>query len=105
MVDRFRALPTARVLGLDVPVAVTRRARLLGLALLARRRAPRGLLIPRCCSIHTFGMRFALDVVFLGRDGEIASVRSGLPPRRFARCPAADAALELPAGTAPRRIR
>jgi len=103
--DRFCALPTARVLGFDVPIAVTRRARLLGLALLDRGRAPRGLLIPRCRNIHTFAMRFALDVVFLGGDGRIVSVRREMPPRRFARCPGAEAVLELQSGSWPRRRR
>ena len=35
--------------------------------LLDRHRAPEGLLIPRCRSVHTYGMRFPLDLLFLGR--------------------------------------
>jgi uncharacterized protein len=80
-----------------VPVAVTLPSRLLGLSLLRPGRAGAGLLLPRCRSVHTFGMRFALRVVLL--DGELApvSVRATVPPRRIVREPRAAAVLELPA--------
>jgi uncharacterized protein len=80
-----------------VPVAVGFRARLLGLALLDRADAGPGLLIPRCSSVHTFGMNFALDVYFLGGDGEILEARRGVPPRRLLACRGAVAVLEIPA--------
>jgi uncharacterized protein len=94
---RFRGVPHAEVSSRRVPVAVTLPSRLLGLALLRPERAGAGLLIPRCRSVHTFGMRFALRVVFL--DGELAplSVRETVPPRRIVREPGAAAVLELPA--------
>lgn len=74
------------------------RARLLGLAWLDRERAGAGLLIPRCSSVHTFGMRFPLDLVFLDGDGRELSVRCGVGPRRFASDRRAAAVLELPSG-------
>lgn len=40
------------------------------------------LLIRPCGSIHTIGMRYALDVVFLDRKGQVLKVREGLPPWR-----------------------
>ena len=80
-----------------MPVADSPLARLLGLALLDRRRAGEGLLIPRCRSVHTFGMRFPLDVVFLDTAFRPISRRSGLGPRRFAGERGAVAVLELPA--------
>jgi len=70
---------------------------LLGLAQLDRRLAGTGLLIPRCSSVHTFGMRFALDLVFLDRDGRPCSVRRAVAPRRLAWDRRASAVLELPA--------
>lgn len=83
-------------LGINVPTATRFGSRLLGLALLSRERAGPGLLIPRCRSVHTFGMRFALDVVFLDDGGEeIRRARVG--PCRFARERRARATLELPA--------
>jgi hypothetical protein len=92
---RLRGLPRAELCSARVPVAVTLSSRLLGLALLRPERAGAGLLIPRCRSVHTFGMRFALRVVFL--DGELAplSVRETVPPRRIVREPGAAAVLEL----------
>jgi uncharacterized membrane protein (UPF0127 family) len=83
--------------GLEVPVADRIRARLLGLAHLDRADAGPGLLIPRCSSVHTFGMRFALDVYFLAPDGGVLKVRPALPPRRLAACRGAVAVLEVPA--------
>ena len=85
------------VLGNDraVPVAATRRTRLLGLALL-RRSAVTGLLIPRCRAVHTVGMRFRLDLHFLDARGLALSVRRGVRPGRFVREPAARSVLELP---------
>lgn len=95
---RLAELPTVEVAGRRVPVAATRRARLLGLARLDRDCAGPGLLIPGCRSVHTFGMRFALDLVFL--DGAMAtvSVRRRVPPRRLALERRAHSVLELPAG-------
>jgi len=95
-VERFTGLPRELVLGFEVPVATSRRARLLGLAHLDRGRAPEGLLIPRCRSVHTFGMRFALDLVFLDGAGEVVAIRPGVGPRRLVRCSAASGVLELP---------
>jgi len=93
---RFRRLERTRLLGLEVPVATTRASRLLGLALLTRERAPTGLLLPRCRSVHTFGMRFPLDLVFLDAAGRVVELRRGVPPGSFVRCPGAMAVLEFP---------
>jgi uncharacterized protein len=79
-----------------VPVAIGLGSRLLGLARLDRAEAGPGLLIPRCSGVHTFGMRFELDIVFLDRRGRTISERLGVPPRRFARDGRAVAVLELP---------
>lgn len=94
---RLRRLRVASAAGLRVPVAAGRRARLLGLAHLDRGEAGVGLLIPRCRSVHTFGMRFPLDLVFLDAAGRPLSVRRAVPPRRLAFDRNAVAVLELPA--------
>ncbi len=96
MSRRFRDLPTATVLGREVPVATGPRARLLGLARLDRDEAGPGLLIPGCASVHTFGMRFPLDLVFLDPDGRPRSFRRAVLPRRFASHRGAGAVLEIP---------
>jgi len=94
--DRFRSLPRHQVLGLDVPVAVDFHSRLLGLAGLSRERAGAGLLLPRCASVHTFGMRFDLDLVFLDDEDRPLAVFLRVPPRRLAWHGGAAAVLEIP---------
>jgi uncharacterized membrane protein (UPF0127 family) len=86
------------VLGRRLPVAGGRVARALGLALLDRDSAGAGLLIPRCRSVHTFGMRFPLDLVFLDRAGRPIEVRRRVPPCRLAACRPAASVVEIPAG-------
>jgi uncharacterized membrane protein (UPF0127 family) len=72
------------------------RERLLGLAF--RREAPHGeaLLIPRCRSVHTFGMRFPLDIAFLDEHGSVMRLERSVPPRRVLYCRGASAVLETP---------
>ena len=70
---RFRRLKSRRIHGFEVKVASDPVSRLLGLALLDRHRAPEGLLIPRCRSVHTFGMRFPQPFVGM-RVGGVAIV-------------------------------
>jgi uncharacterized protein len=76
-------------------VARTFRDRLVGLAW--RREPPaEGLLLPRTRSVHTFGMRFALDLHWLDAAGAVVRVDRAVPPRRLRTCPRARAVLELP---------
>jgi hypothetical protein len=88
-------------------VAHSLRARLVGLAL--RRRPPdHALLLPRCRSVHTFGMRFPLDLVWLGRDGRPVRVDRAVRPWRVRSCRRAVAVLEagrMPAMAEPQRNR
>jgi uncharacterized protein len=77
-------------------VARTFRDRLVGLAW--RREPPaEGLLLPRTRSVHTFGMRFALDLHWLDAAGGVVRVDRAVPPRRLRTCLRARAVLELPA--------
>jgi uncharacterized membrane protein (UPF0127 family) len=82
----------------EIIVARSRRTRLLGLAL--RRRTPAGgaLLLPSCRSIHTFGMRYALDLVWLDRQGRVLAIDERVPPLRIRTCLTAAAVIEAPAG-------
>jgi uncharacterized protein len=63
-------------------------------------RAGEGLLIRPTSAIHTFFMRFAIDVVFIDRAGVVQKVVSALRPWRFAGNRGARCALELRAGEA-----
>jgi uncharacterized membrane protein (UPF0127 family) len=83
---------------MQIRVASSRWLRLLGLAL--RERPPPGhaLLLPRCRSVHTFGMRFALDLVWLDRGGAVLGVDQGVRPWRVRSRREAVAVMEVPAG-------
>lgn len=94
---RLRRLPRTTVLGREVRVAVDRRARLLGLAGLESGEAGPGLLIPRCASVHTFFMRFPLDLVFLTPAGRPLRSLAAVAPRQLLWCVGAAAVLEVPA--------
>ncbi|HEX6228389.1 MAG TPA: DUF192 domain-containing protein [Solirubrobacterales bacterium] len=97
LAPRLRRLPRTTVLGREVAVARGLRSRLLGLAHLDRERVGEGLLIPRCSSVHTMGMRFPLDVCFLDPRGRTISIRAAVPPHRLVWERRAAAVLELPA--------
>lgn len=86
--------------GRVVAEATTRRVRMLGLARLDDLPAAWGLWFPRCRSVHTFGMRFPLDLIWLGRDGEVVRVDRDLPRRRNATCRGARSVVEVRAGEA-----
>ena len=98
---------------LELRLASSAPRRLVGLIGRGGLRSGTGLLIPRCASVHTVGMRFAIDVVFVrlaGHQLEVLAVRESLPPWRAARVrrrrlgvPRGEiAAIELAAGEARR---
>jgi uncharacterized membrane protein (UPF0127 family) len=93
---RLARLPVAFVGGRSVRLATGGLARTLGLAFLERHAAGSGLLIPGCRSVHTFGMRFPLDIAFLDAEGAVLSRRRGVGRRRIVADRRAAAVLELP---------
>ena len=52
-----------------------------------------------CESVHTFFMRFPIDLVYLDRNNKVRKVRSAVGPWRLSACFSAHSILELPAGT------
>ena len=94
---RLSRLPRAEIGGVCFPVAADRRARLLGLAGLGREEAQPGLLLPGCACVHTFWMRFELDLHFLDGHGNLLAERLAVPPRRLAYQRGAEMVLERPA--------
>jgi uncharacterized membrane protein (UPF0127 family) len=74
----------------------TRRRGLLGRAGLDEGHA---LVIVPCGAIHTFFMRFSIDVVFVAKDGRVVKCAQEVRPWRLAAAVTAHAAIELPAGT------
>jgi uncharacterized membrane protein (UPF0127 family) len=57
-----------------------------------------GLWIVPCEAVHTFGMKFPIDLVYLDRKRRIVKVRAGVPPWRLSACLSAHSVLELAAG-------
>ena len=49
-------------------------------------------------SVHTFGMRFALDLVWLGREGRVVRIDTNVPVRRVKTCLRARSVIEACAG-------
>lgn len=61
--------------------------------------AGEGLVIRPCGSVHTFGMKYAIDVVFAAADHRVLKTVPGLGPGRMAACGGSRYVVELPAGT------
>ncbi len=98
---RFAGLPTERLgNGLVVVEAKSHRARRRGLARLDSLPADHALRIPRCPAVHTFGMRFALDLIWLDKHGRVVRVDRNVPPRRMRMCLRARSVIETLAGGA-----
>jgi uncharacterized protein len=59
-----------------------------------------GLLIEPCSSVHSFFMRFPIDVVFADRAHTVVGLTQAMPPNRpYAGAWRARYVVELPAGT------
>jgi len=86
--------------GRRVAVARTRSARMKGLARLESMPATYALHIPKCRSVHTFTMRFPLDLIWLDRDGQPVRVDRDVAARRMKMCVRARSVVECNGGTA-----
>jgi uncharacterized membrane protein (UPF0127 family) len=69
--------------------------------LLGRRELAPGtaILIAPCSAVHTFGMQFAIDVIFASRDGRVIKLRRAVAPGRIAVALRAFAVIEMAAGS------
>ncbi len=92
--DPLRALRLRR--------ATSSRDRLVGLLAGPPIAEDEGLVLEPCDAIHTFAMRFPIDVVFLDRSGRVMRVVERLAPWRIAWTPGARTVIETAAGTASR---
>lgn len=96
---KIRHMRTGKDIASRVESALTFSKRLIGL--MGRSTIPdeQGLYFPGCKSIHTFGMKFAIDVLFLDKEMKITKIVSRLNPNRLAFAPfATRATLELAGG-------
>ena len=83
----------------NVALAQTAVSRLKGLLFYKEFRNGQALIIKPCNSIHTFFMRFPIDVIFLGANDKIIKIHQGMKP--FKATPIyfkSNFVIELPAG-------
>ena len=97
--QRFDQLPRQTLPGgLTVVEAASHRARRRGLSRLDALAPDHALHIPKCFAVHTFGMRFGLDLIWLAKDGTVARVDHAVGPRRMKACRRARSVVETLAG-------
>ncbi len=58
------------------------------------------LVLAPCSSVHTFFMRFPIDILFVSRDGVVLRIRRAVRPWRLAARLGAFAVIEMAAGAA-----
>lgn len=96
---RLESLPVVELPdGLRVYEARTWAARRDGLSGLQELPEHLGLWIAPCRSIHTVGMRFALDLVWLDAEKAVSGIVAGVPPHRQRTSWRARSVIEVAAG-------
>jgi uncharacterized membrane protein (UPF0127 family) len=93
---------TGETLAERIEPALDSRTRGKGLVGRSHLPAGSGMIIAPCSSIHTFFMKFAIDVVFVKADGRVAKIARELGAWRLAGAVGAFGVVELPAGAAAR---
>lgn len=102
-VDRLERLSCERLPGgLELRRARSAAQRGRGLAGLSGLPPHVGLELHRCRAVHTVGMRFALDLLWLDGDGHVLRIDRGVAPRRHRACLRARSVVEVTAGGAER---
>ena len=96
----MRNLTRNAVLGDAVEVADSSAKRRTGLLKHERLEAGGGLWISPCESVHTFFMKFPIDLVYIDKERKVRKVRNAVPAWRLSACLTAHSIVELPAGTA-----
>jgi uncharacterized membrane protein (UPF0127 family) len=91
---------THEPLATEVELAVTRRARNRGLLGRDGLDPSAAIILAPCTAVHTAFMRFAIDVLFLDRDGCAVKIVANVGPWRIALAARAYAVVEMAAGSA-----
>lgn len=100
MVLRVTNLSKSTCLGTKIKVADSPRERMVGLLRTTCLEPGSGLLIFPTQAVHTFGMKYPIDIVFLDKKKVVVGVRTNLRPCRLS--PVfwrAECAIELPVRT------
>ena len=96
---RVTNLTRGRILANRAEIADTSAKRRTGLLKHSGLAPGEGLWIVPCEGVHTFRMKFPIDVVFLNKKRVILKIRPNMVKSRIALCLRAHSVLELPAGT------
>lgn len=89
-----------QVLFNEVKVADGFFTRLIGLLRTTGLSKNQGLLLKKCNQVHTFGMKFMIDVIFLSKDGDILHMEPEMGPGKVSPLiKTADWVLEVKAGS------
>ena len=95
---RLRNLTRGTVVGDAIDIADTSAKRRTGLLKHTGLNAGEGLWIVPCESVHTFFMKFALDLVYLDRRHVVRKAVTNVVPWRMSVCLSAHPIVELPVG-------
>src|SRR5579863_3918709 len=96
---RLRNLTRGTVLGDGLDLADTSEKRTTGLLKHTGLRPGEGLWIVPCEGVHTFFMKFAIDLVYIDRKHVVRKAVPNVAPWRLSMCLPAHSIVELPAGT------
>ncbi|MGA9128054.1 MAG: DUF192 domain-containing protein [Terracidiphilus sp.] len=99
MLMRVLNLNRNSILATSLEVADSSARRNRGLLGKERLKSGEGLWIRPCEAVHTFWMRFSIDLVYIDRKYRIRKLCHAVPPWRLSVCLMAHSVLELPAGT------
>jgi hypothetical protein len=87
-------------LGDKIEVADSPRRRMVGLLQTASLEPQCGLLIYPTQAVHTFGMKYPIDIIFLNRKKKVIAARRAVRPNRLTRIYwTAECVIELPENT------
>lgn len=88
------------VVASSADIADTSQKRRTGLLKHTHLAAGEGLWIVPCEAVHSFGMKFAIDVLYLSKQKKVIKIRDNMKKSRMSVCFRAHSVLELPAGHA-----
>jgi len=88
------------IVATNADIADTSQKRRTGLLKHNNLAAGEGLWIVPCEAVHTFGMKFPIDVLYLSKQKKVLKIRDNMKKSRMSLCLRAHSVLELPAGHA-----
>jgi uncharacterized protein len=95
----LRNSTTSTIVGTRIDLLTGFFERLIGLLARSSMSRDEGVWLSRCRAIHTVGMRYSIDVVFVDREGFVLQICRKVRPNRLAlSCRKARAVIELGAG-------